>query len=628
MLIYLRQGKISKWFSGYGQEAISVGCTMALDPDEYIMTMHRNLGVFTSRNIPLERLFAQFQGKAQGFTKGRDRSFHFGSNAHHIVGMISHLGAQLGVADGIALAEKLKSSNKVVLAFTGDGGASEGDFHEALNVAAVWDLPVIFVVENNQWGLSTPSSEQFRCKQFIDKGIGYGMEAVQVDGNNVLEVIQAVEKIKSNILKKPAPVLLECKTFRMRGHEEASGTKYYPMGIQDEWAVKDPISNFEAYLVSENILNESTIDKLKSEMTSMISAKFDEALQLPEIEFNTEEEFGDLYRKSEAKMVARGAATQEKRFVDAIADAVNEAMIRHPELVLMGQDIAEYGGVFKVTDKLAARYGRDRVRNTPICESAIVGAALGLSIKGNKAMVEMQFADFVTCGFNQIVNNLAKVHWRWGQSADVVIRMPTGAGVGAGPFHSQSNEAWFTHTPGLKVVYPSSPAEAKGLLLAAFQDPNPVLFFEHKYLYRSLSEQVPDGYYTDELGVANVVREGDALTIVTYGLGVHWAKEEAEASSMSIEILDLRTLLPYDFEAIKRSVMKTGKVLVLHEDVLTGGLGADIAARISEELFEFLDAPVRRCASLDTPIPFAPELERNFLANARLKKAIESLIEY
>ncbi|MDB9701645.1 dehydrogenase E1 component subunit alpha/beta [Salibacteraceae bacterium] len=628
MLIYLRQGKISKWFSGYGQEAISVGCTMALDPDEYIMTMHRNLGVFTSRNIPLERLFAQFQGKAQGFTKGRDRSFHFGSNAHHIVGMISHLGAQLGVADGIALAEKLKPSNKVVLAFTGDGGASEGDFHEALNVAAVWDLPVIFVVENNQWGLSTPSSEQFRCKQFIDKGIGYGMEAVQVDGNNVLEVIQAVEKIKSNILKKPAPVLLECKTFRMRGHEEASGTKYYPMGIQDEWAVKDPISNFEAYLVSENILNESTIDKLKSEMTSMISAKFDEALQLPEIEFNTEEEFGDLYRKSEAKMVARGAATQEKRFVDAIADAVNEAMIRHPELVLMGQDIAEYGGVFKVTDKLAARYGRDRVRNTPICESAIVGAALGLSIKGNKAMVEMQFADFVTCGFNQIVNNLAKVHWRWGQSADVVIRMPTGAGVGAGPFHSQSNEAWFTHTPGLKVVYPSSPAEAKGLLLAAFQDPNPVLFFEHKYLYRSLSEQVPDGYYTDELGVANVVREGDALTIVTYGLGVHWAKEEAEASSMSIEILDLRTLLPYDFEAIKRSVMKTGKVLVLHEDVLTGGLGADIAARISEELFEFLDAPVRRCASLDTPIPFAPELERNFLANARLKKAIESLIEY
>lgn len=628
MLIYLRQGKISKWFSGYGQEAISVGCTMALDPDEYIMTMHRNLGVFTSRNIPLERLFAQFQGKAQGFTKGRDRSFHFGSNAHHIVGMISHLGAQLGVADGIALAEKLKSSNKVVLAFTGDGGASEGDFHEALNVAAVWDLPVIFVVENNQWGLSTPSSEQFRCKQFIDKGIGYGMEAVQVDGNNVLEVIQAVEKIKSNILKKPAPVLLECKTFRMRGHEEASGTKYYPMGIQDEWAVKDPISNFEAYLVSENILNESTIDKLKSEMTSMISAKFDEALQLPEIEFNTEEEFGDLYRKSEAKMVAGGAATQEKRFVDAIADAVNEAMIRHPELVLMGQDIAEYGGVFKVTDKLAARYGRDRVRNTPICESAIVGAALGLSIKGNKAMVEMQFADFVTCGFNQIVNNLAKVHWRWGQSADVVIRMPTGAGVGAGPFHSQSNEAWFTHTPGLKVVYPSSPAEAKGLLLAAFQDPNPVLFFEHKYLYRSLSEQVPDGYYTDELGVANVVREGDALTIVTYGLGVHWAKEEAEASSMSIEILDLRTLLPYDFEAIKRSVMKTGKVLVLHEDVLTGGLGADIAARISEELFEFLDAPVRRCASLDTPIPFAPELERNFLANARLKKAIESLIEY
>jgi 2-oxoisovalerate dehydrogenase E1 component len=628
MLIYLRQGKISKWFSGYGQEAISVGCTLALDSDEYIMTMHRNLGVFTSRDIPLERLFAQFQGKAEGFTKGRDRSFHFGSNDHHIVGMISHLGAQLGVADGIALAEKLASSNKVVLAFTGDGGASEGDFHEALNVAAVWDLPVIFVVENNHWGLSTPSSEQFRCKQFIDKGIGYGMEAVQVDGNNVLDVIQAVEQIKSKILKNPAPVLLECKTFRMRGHEEASGTKYYPDGIQDEWAKKDPLTNFEAFLISENVLTEKSIETYKSDLTKMISTKFDQALKLPEIAFNEEKEFGDLYHDFELKTVKRSDTEHEMRLVDAIADGVNEAMIKHPELILMGQDIAEYGGVFKVTDKLVEQYGRERVRNTPICESAIIGAALGLSIKGNKAMVEMQFADFVTCGFNQIVNNLAKVHWRWGQRADVVIRMPTGAGVGAGPFHSQSNEAWFTHTPGLKVVYPSSPADAKGLLLAAFQDPNPVLFFEHKFLYRSLSENVPEGYYTDEIGVAKVVSEGEDLTIVTYGLGVHWARDEAKESSASIEILDLRTLLPYDFEAIKRSVMKTGKVLVLHEDVLTGSLGADIAARISEELFEYLDAPVKRCASLDTPVPFAAELERNYLANARLKKAIDSLLEY
>lgn len=628
MLVYLRQGKISKWFSGYGQEAISVGTALAMDSDEYLLTMHRNLGVFTTRNVPLKRLFAQFQGKEAGFTKGRDRSFHFGSPEHHIVGMISHLGPQLGIADGIALADKLEKSGKSTLVFTGDGGASEGDFHEALNVAAVWDLPVIFVVENNQWGLSTPSQEQFRCKQFIDKGIGYGMEARQVDGNNLLEVFHAVQQMREEIRESPKPFLLECVTFRMRGHEEASGTKYYPEGLQDEWASKDPVDSFESYVIKEGLFSQEDIDQLKVDFKKKVSLAFDEAMSLPDIEFSLEREEQDRFAPYLPMATVPSDSKSEMRFVDAIRDGLHEAMLRHNDLVLMGQDISDYGGVFKVTEGFMEEFGKDRVRNTPLCESAILGAALGLSIKGRKAMMEMQFADFATSGFNQIVNNLAKVHWRWGQKADVVVRMPTGAGVGAGPFHSQSNEAWFFHTPGLKIVYPAFPEDAKGLLLAAFEDPNPYLFFEHKYLYRSLKGQVPEGYYTTEVGKAFVLQEGSDATIITYGLGVHWALEATAGMDRSIEIIDLRTLQPLDMETIENSVRKTSKVMVLHEDSLTGGIGGEIAARIGEHCFEWLDAPIMRCASLDTPVPFAGELEKNFLANARIKGMLNQLLSY
>ena len=629
MLIYLRQGKISKWFSGYGQEAVSVGCALAMDPEEYMMTMHRNLGVFTTRNIPLERLFAQFQGKEEGFTKGRDRSFHFGAKDFNIVGMISHLGPQLGIADGIALAELHDNTGRAALVFTGDGGASEGDFHEALNVAAVWDLPVIFVIENNQWGLSTPSNEQFRCKQFIDKGIGYGMEAVQVDGNNLLEVYHAVAKMKEDIKKNPQPFILECVTFRMRGHEEASGTKYYPEGLQEKWKPKDPVDNFEEFIIKEGVMTELEVENLKDELKREITISFDTALKYEPVLVSKERELEDLYAPFEQHVAKAADATKELRFVDAIAEAVDLAMEKHPSLTLMGQDIADYGGVFKVTDGLMAKYGKERVRNTPLCESAILGAALGLSIKGKKAMMEMQFADFASTGFNQIVNNLAKIHWRWGQNADVVIRMPTGAGVGAGPFHSQSNEAWFFKTPGLKIVYPSSPEDAKGLLLAAFEDPNPVMFFEHKFLYRSLNGQVPEGYYTTEIGKAKIAKLGTDVTIITYGLGVHWAMDlAAKNPEHSIEVLDLRTLVPLDFESVYASVNKTGKVLVLHEDTLTGGIGAEISARITEQCFEHLDAPVRRCASLDTPVPFAAGLEKQFLATNELETIFHELMEY
>ena len=572
----------------------------------------------------------QFQGKFGGYTKGRDRSFHFGDKEHYIVGMISHLGPQLGIADGIALAEKLSETKKSTIVFTGDGGASEGDFHEALNVAAVWDLPVIFMVENNQWGLSTPSVEQFRCKQFIDKGIGYGMEAVQVDGNNILEVYDTIRKIKKSQAKKPRPFLVEAITFRMRGHEEASGTKYYPKELQDKWAVKDPLNNFEQFLLQENVISQDEI----SELRASIKKQIDEALKIayaePEVSANTEQELNDVYAPySYSEIKPDENKTKEIRLIDAVKETIDQAMEKHDNLIIMGQDIAEYGGVFKATEGLVEKYGKDRVRNTPICESQIVGAALGLSIKGYKAIMEMQFADFVTVGFNQIVNNLAKLHYRWGENADVVVRMPTGAGVGAGPFHSQSNEAWFYHTPGLKIVYPAFPADAKGLLAAAIEDPNPVMVFEHKALYRSTSQQVPENYYTTEIGKAAILQEGTDLSIITYGMGVHWALEAVKKhKAYSIEIIDLRTLLPLDKETIFNSVKKTGKVIVLHEDCLTGGIGSDISAQINEECFEYLDAPVARVASLDTPVPFAINLENNFLPKKRFEQKLEELLGY
>lgn len=629
MLILLRQGRIGKWFSGIGQEAIAVGSTLAMQADEYILPMHRNLGVFTSRNIPLKKLMAQWQGKVSGFTKGRDRSFHFGTQDYKVIGMISHLGPQMALADGIALADLIANKPKATLVFTGEGATSEGDFHEAINVASVWNLPVIFLIENNGYGLSTPTNEQYNCKHLADRAISYGIEGRQIDGNNILEVYDTISQIAADIRINPRPVLVECLTFRMRGHEEASGLKYVPQHLLDEWAVKDPIKNFETYLIEQNILNDDLIPQLKTEIKREIEWEVEAAFDEEEPTVSEATELADMYYPYQQKVAPSSDEQTEKRYLDAISDGLREGMKRFDNLVIMGQDIAGYGGAFKVTDGFVSEFGKARVRNTPICESAIVGAALGLSINGYKTVMEMQFADFVTCGFNQIVNNLAKTHYRWGEKADVVVRMPTGAGTGAGPFHSQSNEAWFTKTPGLKVVYPAFPYDAKGLLIAAIEDPNPVMYFEHKYLYRSLLGPVPEGYYTVEIGKANVLKNGSQLSIITYGLGVHWALDYLkENPELSATLVDLISLQPWDKETVKAAVKATGRVLILHEDTLSSGFGAELAAWIGEHCFAYLDAPVMRCASLDTAIPMSKVLEDDFLAKKRLAGMVEKLLGY
>ncbi|WP_204345199.1 alpha-ketoacid dehydrogenase subunit alpha/beta [Psychroserpens algicola] len=629
MLILLRQGKISKWFSGIGQEAISVGVTMAMHKDEYILPMHRNLGVFTTREIPLHRLFSQWQGKANGFTKGRDRSFHFGTQEFNIVGMISHLGPQLGVADGIALASLLKNKKQVTTVFTGEGGTSEGDFHEALNVASVWQLPVMFCIENNGYGLSTPTNEQYHCKDLADRGKGYGMESFVLDGNNIIEVYTKMQKLAASIRKRPRPILIEFKTFRMRGHEEASGTKYVPKALMQEWAKKDPLENFQAYLKEQRILSEkqevAIKDAITLEINEHLQMAFDEAPIVP----NVETELNDVYKSFDFKAIKPDSKTAELRLIDAISQGLKQAMEKHDDLVIMGQDIAEYGGVFKITEGFVNQFGKARVRNTPICESAIVEAAMGLSIAGMKAVMEMQFADFVTSGFNPVVNYLAKSHYRWNQQADVVIRMPCGGGVAAGPFHSQTNEAWFTKTPGLKVVYPAFPYDAKGLLTTAIEDPNPVLFFEHKALYRSIRQDVPLEYYTLPIGEASVLREGTAVTVISYGAGVHWALETLDANeSISADLIDLRSLQPLDTETIFASVKKTNRVIILQEDSLFGGIASDLSALIMEHCFEYLDAPVKRVASMETPIPFVDQLEEQYMAKGRFEEALKAVLAY
>ena len=634
MLLALRQGKLSKWFSGIGQEAISIGITNALNHDDTILPMHRNLGIFTSRNIDLNKLFCQLMGKAGGFTKGRDRSFHFGSKEHNIIGMISHLAAMLPVSCGIGLGIKNSKEKRVALALTGDGATSEGDFHEALNLAAVWNLPVIFLIENNGYGLSTPTNEQYACKNLSDRAIGYGMPGYTIDGNNIEEVYSTIKKCADECRKGKGPFLIEAMTFRIRGHEEASGIAYVPDSLINKWKKKDPIMQLEKKLLKEKILSKKEAKSISEKFKEQIEKSLNYALESDYPSSTADNELKDVYSSwSSIKTIKPVNEKEEIRFVDSISNALNQKMQDDDKVILMGQDIAEYGGVFKITKGFIEKYGSDRVKNTPIIESGIVGAALGLSIEGYKPIVEMQFADFISCGFNQVINNLAKTFYRWGEPVNVTIRMPSGAGVNAGPFHSQNTEAWFTHTPGVLVVYPSNPYDAKGLLLSSIDNPNPVIFFEHKALYRSTKGLVPTNNYTIDLGRANIIREGGDLSIISYGIAVSWAEEIADKlyreENINIEIIDLRTLAPLDTEAILNSVAKTNRALILHEASKFSGFGAEIAAIIGEEGFNSLDAPIARLGSLDIPTPFSEKLEKNiFWPKNQIEEKIKSILEY
>ena len=630
MITLLRQGKISKWFSGIGQEAISTGITSALNKDEFILPMHRNLSVFTSRDIPLKRLFAQWQGKEDGFTKGRDRSFHFGTIEYNIVGMISHLGPQMGVACGIALSEKLKKTGKVCAVFIGDGGTSQGDFHEALNLASVWKLPVIFAIENNGYGLSTPANEQYAIEDLADRGASYGIESHIVDGNNIIDVYRILSKVSKSIRNDPKPILLEFKTFRIKGHEEASGQEYIENSLIDQWAKKDPIKNYEKFLLKEKIISNDSIKKTRNKIAKEIDINWKDANSLPEVKFNQQKELSDVFKEYKAATIPNISNTSENiRFVDSIKNGIDEAMEEHDNLVIMGQDIAEYGGVFKITEGLMGKYGKNRVFNTPLCESSILSASYGMSIGGFKTIVEMQFSDFISSGFTSIVNLIAKSNYRWSQNSDIVVRMPCGGGVGAGPFHSQTNEVWFSKVPGLKIVYPAFPSDAKGLLHSSIDDPNPVLFFEHKNLYRTIREDVKKDRYTLQLGKGKIRKIGDDLTIVTYGMGVHWILDLLkEYNKTQIEVIDLNSLVPWDKDLVFNSVKKTGKVLLLQEDSQFSGFMGEISSCISEEIFEYLDAPIVRVGSLDTPIPFAKDLEKGYMAQNRLKERLDFLLNY
>ncbi len=637
MLRLIRQNRLSKWFSGFGQEAIAVGCVWALEPRDVVLPMHRNLGVWTTRGLPLRPLFCQLMGKEGGFTNGRDRTFHFGTLEHRIVGMISHLAAMLPVATGFGLASQLKGDAAsgggfVACAFVGEGATREGDFHEALNLAAVWRLPVLFVVENNRYGLSTPTSDAMAVEDIADAAAGYAMPGEVVDGNDVLAVVDAVGRAAERARAGEGPTLLEMKTFRMRGHEEASGTTYVPDALFDEWSERDPIERYQNQALAEGWLSEEAMAETDAELAAEIEEVAEWALRQPEVESTLDAERAALFAPSPVTTSTPGGPGSEKRFIDAVQDGLRQALEADERVLLLGQDVAEYGGVFKVTQGFVQAFGRERVRNTPIIESGALGCAMGLALEGFRPVVEMQYADFITCGFNQIVNNLGTTHYRWGEPLNVTVRAPFGGGIGAGPFHSQSPEAWFAHAPGLKVVAPGTPADAKGLLLAAIEDPNPVLFFEHKHLYRSLKGEVPDAPYTIALGEACVAREGADLTLVTWGVGVQWALGEAghwAERGAEIEVVDLRTLVPWDRATVLRSLEKTGRLLVLHEAQRTAGFGAEVAAELVEEGFEHLDAPPVRVASEDLPIPFSKGLERDlYSASGKLRPAVERVLAY
>ena len=713
----LLTGRVAKWYSAIGNEAITVPAGLALEPGDVLCSLHRDVGAILSfyldpaRAFPglgfeggvaadvtggsgragsawsgggadprpdprpdpetlFERLARQVLGRTGGFSEGIERSYHYGyfdaaAGLRH-VGMISHLGSMIPVAAGCAFALKKHGSDRVAINFIGEGGTSTGDFHEGLNLAAVWKLPLVLVIENNRYAFSTPSRFQYACIQLSDRGPGYGIASETVDGNDADTMAKAIARAVARARAGHGPTLLEAMVGRLRGHAEGDGSmKVVPEAELELYRAQDPVPTYGDRLEREGTLDAATRARIDARAKELVERAIDRALDAPPPPpetafrpvFATErgasllvrrddenddtaasmrKPFDHLESTQEVPLLveaeeegptamaafiggsggATGAATAgEVTYLDAIHEALREEMERDEMVVLLGQDIGAFQGAFRVTRGLHALWP-DRVLDTPISESGTLGLAAGAALLGYVPVVEMQFADFVSCGFNQIVNVLAKLFYRFERPCPVVIRLPAGGGVGAGAFHSQNPEGWFAHVAGLKVVCPATAADAKGLMKAAIRDPNPVIFCENKFLYRRVKETLPEGDLVGEIGKARVARAGDRLTLVGYGASTWTALEAAEAlaaEGVEAEVIDLRTLVPFDEEMVLASVRKTGRCLVVHEAQATGGFGGEIAAVVAEKAFPWLDAPIARVAYPDRPSPYARNLEQALL---------------
>lgn len=625
-----KEGKlVGGFFSSLGQEAISVGTTLALKPEDWVAPMIRNIGTVLVRGYTPAELFSQFLARRGGPNRGKDSNLHFGDPAHGVVGCISHLGPLVPIMTGVAMAGRMRGQGRVTMTYLGEGGCSVGDFHEGLNLAAVQKAPFVLVVENNGWSYSTPLESQTLVKDIASRAVGYGIRGLIGDGNDVVEVWKLTRRAVEDARAGGGPQLLEFKTFRRKGHAEHDDAKYVPREQVEAWTARDPIDRFEAWLRDHGKMTDAErraihgqIDRELAEGERIAAADrppdpaeairgvyADDAIVAVTPWARRE---GDPVTAEPTEVVPPDAGG-DVTYLEAIRRALFEEMERDDRVFCIGEDIGSYGGAFRVTQGLLEKFGAARVIDTPIAESATVGAALGAALAGMRPVVEFQFIDFISCAFNMIVQFVAKMRWRTGQAAPMVLRGPCGAGVHAGPFHSQTPEMWFVHTPGLKVVMPATPADARGLLKAAIRDDDPVVFLEHKYLYRRIKGSLPGGEGIVPIGRAALRAEGDDLTIVTYGAMVHTVMAALPDLGLSAEVIDLRTLCPLDRGAVVRSVRKTHKLMIVHEDTRTGGIAGEIAAVVNEEAFDALDGPIVRVTAPDAPVPFSPNLEEAFL---------------
>ncbi|MBN92766.1 MAG: dehydrogenase [Deltaproteobacteria bacterium] len=643
----VKQGIQPKFFSAWGNEATAVGTAAALDRDDVLVPMHRSLGAHLVRGHSLDEIFLQAFLKDDSHTRGRDTGLHLGAAGTNIIGMISPLGSMNTVAAGIAMAEQLMGQETVVLAYIGDGGTSTGVFHEAMNFIGVRQLPVVTVIENNQWAFGTPNELQFGCETLADRGPAYGMPSVRIDGTDVRAVYEATKEAVHRARAGQGPALIESLTMRMRGHAEHDDMAYVPDEMVDEWGQRDPVTQYLQWLRDGNHLPELDVDALRASIeqevleasdraraasdpnpASALTGVFHETADGKKPDRSnssvsvapTSEVVGERAAET-ASRLGEGRTVEpiptpgtEVSYIDAIRHCLHHHLQSDPRTVLLGQDIGLMGGAFRATRGLSEQFGPQRVVDTPISEGAIIGGCIGLAIRGLRPVAEMQFADFVCSTFNELVNNAGTFRYRIGVGVPMVVRLPSAGGIGAGPFHSLNPEAWFAHSPGLKVVVPSTVEDAWGLLNTAIDDEDPVLFLEQKYYYRRAKGPLPDPEHRVPLGCARKARAGKDATVVTWGVGLDRSLEAADSLAArgvgDVEVLDLRSIVPWDKEAISQSVRQTSRLLVVHEARNTCGFGSEIAAWAAEELFEWLDAPVRRVTGADVPTPSHKELEK------------------